>query len=522
MNTAPLPRRHSAEQTVPTAADLVGDATGELLRNDDTTIDLRFDDACRYVGVSISTVDKVWEALADQLAAPDGYRECLWPNRLIAARAGVSISQARRSLRVLAAFELLDRQRRFNTSSVTGVSPSVSQLASPPAGRQARCDADGCTGCDLGDAQAALAESYGAQVWGASWARDISAALEIGWNSSDLVHELTANMGSVDSPQNHVRVARARLQEIIGTRGVRHLPHPEQGAARRPGALRGHPARTGRARTERAVTPQPVTAHSSSDTCGVTGRAGTEQVRSDERAPAKQPKQAKQDQPGRAPLDEQRAVTTAVWWGVDAIKINTSQMQAQRWVAAAVDRGLSPVDVRWGLFEGLSSVDSPHAVITWRLGCHDGLATIAANAAKFRERRRERALLRLSRMRRSEAEQAAAESAAHEKDLLAEAQARDDADLTGILGEAPAPPVRTLARMLPVLEIEFADGRVTDGLLLRRVREALTNKDHVIARQTAMIVSAPLAEHILGHNPVRVHHGPEPDSTSDGRLFSVE
>ena len=523
MNIAPLPHIHAdAATNLTSAAELAGDAGGDLLRNDGTAIELRFDDACRYVGVSMSTVEKVWAALADQLAAPGVPRECLWPNRLIGERAGVSTSQARRSLRVLAAFGLLDRQRRFNTSSVTGVSPEVASRADLPAREHARCDADGCEGCDLGDVQAALAPLFGAQVWGASWASDLSAAMGSGWGASGLVHEITSNMASVDAPENHVRVARARLQYLIGKRGERHRPQQPETSPSRADSLPARPARADSTRVHRADASPRHAEPLSSGGIRETGRAGPGRIGSGQRAPTKQPKQVIQDQPKRASDPQMRAASRAVRRSASATQIQVTESQERRWATAVIALGLSPVDVRWGVFGGLSNADSPHAVISWRLTDSEGMGSITVHADRHRQRRRARAQQRLLRLRRLAAEHETTVRVEQDKAHLSESRSRNEAHLAGLLGEAPAAPVRALARMLPALEIEFADGRMTEGLLLRRVREALTNKDHVVARQAARLVSEPLAEHILGGKTVRVISEPDAAPAEDGRLFSME
>lgn len=508
MNTAPLPHQDAGPPGRLSAAELAGDDLGRLLRGDRTHVELGFADACRYVGVSPRTVDDVWRTMAEHLAGPEGHRACLWSNGEIAARAGVSGSQARRALRILAAFDILDRQRRFNRSSVTSVNDDAARRA-PPAAAHARCDEEGCEGCALGDVQTLLQAHFGAQVWMHGWAEELALGLKQIHSPTELAHEITSNMDDVPADER-VKVARTRLQYLIGKRGRRHKSR---------NGLDSHAsetARTGRAGTDvaRGTPPHEFTADTrDSDRALLADRAATKT----------RPKQVTKPPPSesRVPAESLADMREAVVKGAQAAGVSFEVDQAERWAQLAVQHQLAVSDVQRGLFVGFESVERTAAVVRWRLTDPDGQAGIVSAAEQFRSRRRERAQKRLGRLRRHFEQKQADERAAAAKSEAARSRAEQDASLRLRLGEQPAVPIKALMCWLPAVEGDFAAGREVNGMLLRRLRDTLTSEDAVVARQARSLVPTGLVAQALSGACA-----PESTAVSDdfetGRLFALD
>lgn len=515
MNTEPLPHSGTNQAGRPSAAELAGEDLGRLLRGDRTVIELNFADACRYVGVASRTVDGVWRTLAEHLAGPEGHRACLWSNQEIAERAGVSESQARRALRVLTAFDVLDRQRRYNRSSVTAVSTEAA-LRAPPTASHARCDEDGCEGCALGDVQALLQKHFGTQVWMAGWADELALGLKELHSPAALARELTSNMDEVPADER-VKVARSRLQYLIGKRGRRHRPRRNS----------ANQERVERAATDVSRAPSPQPNNSATDSPPIPSRVSGRAVQ-DERATTKKASSQVTQAPSWEPRGLSNAVVVmrgVVIKGAQAVGLAISDEQAERWADIAMQHQLSSRDVRRGLFADLATADLPFAVLRWRLTDADGRSGIVAAAERFREQRREQARQRLARLksrieeaRRVESDQAANLEAARQR-------SEREVALCSQLGEPPTEPVKALVHWLPSLEEDFSAGQQPSGMLLRRLRGLLSSPDQDVARQARRLVSRGLAAHVLGRRcDSTVHSAENPAATEfdDGRLFALD
>ena len=538
---------------LPSAASLAEGVEGVLRRGDGSSLRLAWGDACRYVGVSPGTVEKVWAAVAGRLTGDSAETVGLWSNPEIADFAEVSGPQARRSMRLLEAFEVTGRRRRFNRTSVTTLRSSLA--GGSPVRQPGTADtATGSVADALAGVQHRLAAVYGLQVHGHGWGSEIADVLARGVDPGTLVAHLTERMGTVDTEENRVRVARYRLRELADS---------GNGRANRADESRGEHNGESRGET-RATNDQPTPAASDADTAETPENpdsstiSGTAAVPRDSRKRRNSRATVKKNQelsrrPPSPPPDDRAPRTVAVQGRRIQGLIETARRaglpansdDAERWLIDAAEHGLTAWDLAYGLFDSIESAGRPTAVVRWRLVHPDGRQQIKVAAARRRRLRRAAAETRLEEWRRSRDMRVAARERAERAETLRER-----------LGEPPAPRILGIAHWLPALETRLAEGESLSALLLSRVGELLASKDENVARQASRIVSDALAAAALPVARTAAQHSrgaaqsaspadnaarsipadgdmaapetesgpvtPEPDPGTDGRLFTLD
>lgn len=530
--------------SLPSAAELTATIEGVLRRGDGSVLRLEWSDACRYVGVSPATVELVWAAVRDRLMLET---VGLWSSRQTADLAGVSDPQARRSMRLLAAFGLLERRRRFNRSSLTALTAATA--------------GGGLSDVTIADAlrtvQSRLAEFYGGQVHGAGWGAELAAALSVGIDGDQIVARLTEHMGELDDGESRVRVARWRLRDLAGLSGADDLSSRGSRSGRAVD-MSASSARNERdsavsdpfAREARAIGADSPTVLSARSPASPDMRHELRHVRSGLSEPAGHGQSArppdvplpqagrattkkedslgkKDDGPPPLPSGPRDDVPIPGRWAANlaskaqAAGVTADADTAARWIGAASTHGLSVRDLMLGLFEGLADSERRDAVVAWRLRHPDGHERIRSAADTARRKRRAAAAQRHARWL-TDSQRRAAERA-HNQFIN---------QLEGTLGEPPVPQIVALAATLPAIEHDLESGQSPPGLILARVDRALTSKNETVARQAARIVSETVARRAgraRTDSPERtaddVSRPPDDDveaDSADGRLFRVE